>query len=124
MHQFIIRAVKNKKEDPFGMTVNDEYVYFFCSSLKDLKATMRHINPPGYRIHSVNWFSKHIKLFNNHLTLYDGLFGHEKFRIVRIFEVPSDYTDFNYTNKSQQTYTLKIFNRTALPYLETKFKTV
>jgi len=108
---FIIRAVKPKANDPFHFFPNNEFVYLYCSGLKDLRATMRHINPRGYRIKSAAWFSKYLKIHNNDLVLMGGFItAHEKFRIIKIDFVPDNIKTFDFENRENKTYPLKSFN--------------
>lgn len=107
---FIIRAAKPKANDPFHLFPNNEYVYLFCSGLKDLRATMRHINPRGYRIKSAAWFSKYLKIHNNDLVLMGGwITKHEMFRIIKIDAVPMDIITVDFTNGDNKTYPIKSF---------------
>ena len=108
---FILRAVKSKKDDPFGFFPNDEYVYFYCKGLKDLRLTIRHITPSGYRVRSSQWFSKYIKMNGNDLILSSGFLAmNEKYRIIKIHQEPLGYETFEYTNNDNKIYTLKAFS--------------
>jgi len=108
MQLFILRAVKPKKEDIFGLFPNDEYVYFFCKGLKDLRQTIRHITPKGYRVPSSQWFSKYLKMNNYDLILQSGfLVQHEAYRIIKLEEEPKEYKIFEYENRDQKIYPLK-----------------
>lgn len=114
MQMFILRAVKSKKDDPFGLFPNDEYVYFYCKGLKDLRQTIRHITPRGYRVRSPQWFSKYIKMNGDDLILESGFLAkHEKYRIIKINQEPSGYKTFEYSNNDNNSYSLKAFSSQA-----------
>ncbi|MGA6117173.1 hypothetical protein [Sphingobacterium anhuiense] len=126
MQLFILRAVKPKKDDLFGLFSNDEYTYFFCKGLKDLRATIRHITPRGYRVRTPEWFSKYLKIHNYDLVLETGFFGmnrHETYRIIKVELEPSGYEIFDYKNRSDKTYPLKSFaNEDSINNIKSLFK--
>lgn len=111
---FILRAVKPKKDDIFGLFPNDEYVYFFCKGLKDLRDTIRHITPLGYQVKTSSWFSKYLKLHNYDLVLNSGfLVIKETYRIIKIETSPENIVTINYENRNKKIYPLKTFTSTT-----------
>ena len=107
---FILRAVKPKQGDIFGLFPNDEHVYFFCSGLKDLRNTIRHITPLGYRVKTSAWFSKYLKLNNYDLVLNSGfLVEKETYRIIKVDDIPTNVVTIEYENRNKKTYPLKTF---------------
>lgn len=121
---FILRAVKSKNDDPFGLFPNDDYIYFFCKGLKDLRDTIRHITPMGYRVRTTAWFSKHLKLHNYDLILYNRfLFERETYRILKIDAMPNKLMTIDYENRSRKIYPLKVIDSiTELEGIKNKFK--
>jgi len=48
---------------------------------------------------------------NYDLVLRSGFLNkHEKYRIIKITTLPTDFKSFNFTNNIQENYTLKAFN--------------
>ncbi len=64
--KFILKAAKGKGD--FFMSEPNEYLYFYCLTLKDLRATLRCITSKGYRVPKEQTLSKRIKDYNGHLT--------------------------------------------------------
>lgn len=108
-YSFIVRATKTEKGDLLNLLPSTGYVYFLCVGLKDLRNTIRHITPLGYRVRTSDWFSKYLKLWNYDLVLESGfLTKREMYRIIKV-EHSGSFVTVDYENKYGKTYPLKVF---------------
>lgn len=103
---FIIKASKGKGD--FFMTEPSEFLYFYSTTLKDLRATLRCITSKGYRVPKEATISKRIKSYNGHLTLLNPFFQTTMFEIFEIDSVLKIKKELEYENSFGFKHNLKI----------------
>ena len=103
---FIIKASKGKGD--FFMTEPSEFLYFYSTTLKDLRATLRCITSKGYRVPKEATISKRIKSYNGHLTLLNPFFQTTMFEIFEIYSVLKIKKELEYENSFGFKHNLKI----------------
>lgn len=106
-HIYLIKARKSAKNDIFGMFETGEHLFFFASTLKDLRATLRCITSKGYRIPQAPTLSKYMKAHNGHFIVLN-LFRTTMYEIKNIQEKLEIKKAFDYENSFGFKHNLKV----------------
>lgn len=113
--KFLLKAYYNKGgKDPFGFSEPKDFYIFYCSSIRDLRATMRCITAKGYRIPKPATLSSRIKdwLSSNPpggiIELKNPLLQTRMYEIKRFNGIPGTLKKLDFTNSFNFTHKLKI----------------
>lgn len=103
---FVLKASKSKLD--FFMSEPTEFLYFYCPSLRDLRATLRCITAKGYKIPKEPTLSKRIKEHSGHLILLNPFFQTKMYEIIEIKKPLKVIKELEYKNSFGFTHKLKI----------------